>query len=68
MPFWIGMLTEDQHPHRDLQQAVKQASWDIFFADNPVCEPPDFVRDPGFHLAGVLRGQRPQVIRRGVNR
>lgn len=64
MPFWIGMLTEDQHPHHDLQQAVKQASWDLFFADNPVCEPPDFVRDPGFHLAGVLRGQRLQVIRR----
>lgn len=65
MPFWIGMLTEDQHPHHDLQKAVKQASWDLFFADNPVCEPPDFVRDPGFNLAGVLREQRLQVIRRG---
>lgn len=65
MPFWIGMLTEDQHPHHDLQQAIKQASWDLFFANNPVCEPPNFVRDPGFDLAGVLYGQRPQVIRKG---
>ena len=65
MPFWIGMLTEDQHPHHDLQKAVKQASWNLFFADNPVCEPPDFVRDPGFDLAGVLHERRPQVIRRG---
>ena len=64
MPFWVGMLTEDQHPHRDLQQAVKQASWDLFFSHNPVCEPPDFVEDPGFDLAGVLGEQRPQVIRR----
>ena len=65
MPFWIGMLTEDQHPHRELQQAVKQASWELFFVGNPVCERPDFVRDQGFHLADVLRGRRPQVIRRG---
>ena len=57
MPFWVGMLTEEQHPHPQLQQAVKQASWDLFFRDNPVCTPPDFVEDPGMDLDAVLRGQ-----------
>ena len=65
MPFWVGMLTEDQHPHVDLQQAIKQASWCLFFADNPVCEPPPFVHDPKFDLAGALRGQSVQVLRKG---
>ena len=65
MPFWIGMLTEDQHPHSDLQQAVKQASWELFFANDPVCEPPSFVKDPGFDLAGALREQKIRVIRTG---
>ena len=27
MPFWAGMLTEDQHPHEGVQVAIKQASW-----------------------------------------
>ena len=47
MPFWAGMLTEEQHPLPLLQQAIRQASWDLFFADNPVCDPPDFVSNPG---------------------
>ena len=63
MPFWIGMLTEDQHPHDALQQAVKQASWDLFFADDPVCEPPSFVKNPGFNLADALGEQNIRVIR-----
>ena len=42
MPFWAGMLTEDQHPLPELQLAIKQASWDLYFQDNQVCEPPDF--------------------------
>ena len=50
MPFWAGMLTEDQHPHLELQQAIRQASWDLFFARDPVCPCPDFVEDPGFDL------------------
>ena len=33
MPFWAGMLTEDQHPHHELQQAIRQASWDLYFRD-----------------------------------
>ena len=56
MPFWAGLLTEDQHPHLELQQAIRQASWDLFFSRNPVCDPPDFVGDPGMDLASVLNG------------
>lgn len=61
MPFWAGMLTEKQHPHPELKQAVQQASWDLFFRDNPVCTPPDFVDDPGMNLASVL-GHQPLLI------
>ena len=56
MPFWAGMLTEDQHPHSELQQAIRQASWDLFFSRNPVCNPPDVVEDPGMDLASLLDG------------
>ena len=61
MPFWAGMLTEDQHPHRELQQAIRQASWDLFFFGNRVCERPDFVEDPGMDLNAVLEG-RPLLV------
>ena len=57
MPFWAGMLTEAQHPYPELQQAIQQASWDLYFSDNPVCPPPDFVADPGMDLAAILNGQ-----------
>ena len=55
MPFWAGMLTEDQHPLEELQQAIRQASWDLYFAENPVCTPPAFVEDPGLDLNDVLK-------------
>ena len=61
MPFWAGMLTEKQHPHPELQQAVRQASWDLFFRDNPVCTPPEFVSDPGINLASLL-GDQPVLL------
>lgn len=57
MPFWAGMLTEDQHPLPELQLAIKQASWDLYFRDNWVCEPPDFVEDPSQDLLQMLDGQ-----------
>ena len=57
MPFWAGMLTERQHPHPELKTAILQASWDLYFRDNPVCEPPDFVEDPGVDLDSILGGQ-----------
>lgn len=57
MPFWAGMLTEKQHPHPELERAVRQASWDLYFSDNPVCRPPDFVENPGLDLSSLLAGQ-----------
>ena len=61
MPFWAGMLTEDQHPLPELRDAMRQASWDLYFTKNPVCEPPEFVRDPGVDLASVL-ADRPLLV------
>lgn len=57
MPFWAGMLTESQHQHPELNQAIRQASWDLYFRANPVCQPPDFVADPEIDLAAILQGQ-----------
>lgn len=54
MPFWAGMLTEDQHPHADLQCAIKQAGYDLFFRHNPVCPRPSFVANPGLNLRRLL--------------
>lgn len=56
MPFWAGMLTEDQHLHSELQQAIRQASWDLFFSRNAVCKPPAFVEGQGMDLASLLDG------------
>ncbi len=61
MPFWAGMLTEDQHPHPELQKAIRQASWELYFADNSVCQPPDFVENPGVDLDAML-GEQPLLI------
>lgn len=61
MPFWAGMLTENQHPYPELQRAIKQASWDLFFRDNPVCTPPSFITDPGMNLNSVL-GDQPVLL------
>ncbi|MCY4369547.1 MAG: hypothetical protein OXF41_09045 [bacterium] len=65
MPFWAGMLTEKQHPHPQLEQAVRQASWDLYFRDDPVCAPPGFVEDPGMDLDSALGGQ-PLLILEGT--
>lgn len=65
MPFWAGMLTEDQHPHPGVQLAIKQASWDLYFRDEPVCDVPDFVRDPGADLATLLDGQSLLILEPG---
>ena len=68
MPFWAGELTEDQHPHPDLVQAIRQASWDLYFRDNPVCEPPAFVQDPGIDLDSILGGQPLRIMHRESSR
>ena len=64
MPFWAGMLTEEQHPHPELQKAIRQASWDLFFADTPVCTPPDVVSNPGLDLDTLLDGNPLLILSR----
>ena len=64
MPFWAGMLTEEQHPHPQLQKAIRQASWDLFFADSPVCDPPEFVNDPSLELAPLVDGNPFLILSR----
>lgn len=62
MPFWAGMLTEEQHPHPQLEAAVRQAAWNLYFRVDPVCEPPEFVSDPGVDLGGLLGTQPIRVL------
>ena len=57
MPFWAGMLTERQHPHPELEAAIRQAAWDLFFRHDPVCALPHFVTDPAIDLDALLGGQ-----------
>ena len=64
MPFWAGMLTERQHPHPKLEQAIRQASWDLFFRHNPVCQPPEFVENPSLDLDSVLAEQPILLLHR----
>lgn len=68
MPFWAGMLTEEQHPHEQLEQAIRQASWDLYFGKNPVCEPPGFVEDPGLDLDSLLAGQPILILHRNTQK
>ena len=64
MPFWAGMLTEDQHPLPELQTAIRQASWDLYFSGTPVCEVPEFVSNPGIDLPALLNGTPLMVLSR----
>ena len=68
MPFWAGMLTEDQHPHEELQAAIKKASWDLYFRSNPVCQPPDSVKDPNLKsdLNSLLNGQPILILQKAT--
>ena len=66
MPFWAGMLTERQHPHEELERAIRQASWDLYFRNNRVCRPPDFVEDPGIDLSSLLAGQPLLILQRNT--
>ena len=61
MPFWAGMLTERQHPHCKLERAIRQAAWDLYFRNDPVCVPPEFVANPGIDLGPIL-GEQPLLI------
>ena len=64
MPFWAGMLTERQHPHEELERAIRQASWDLYFRNNPMSQPPDFVEDPAMDLSSLLSGQPLRILQR----
>lgn len=54
MPYWLGMLTEDQHPHPDVARVIQQVSFDLYFRERPVCTPPEYVCDPGMDLAALM--------------
>lgn len=62
MPFWAGMLTERQHPHPELERAIRQASWDLYFRNNAVCDLPNGVEDPGMDLSSLLGGQSILIL------
>ena len=64
MPYWAGMLTETQNLDEELEEAVRQASWDLYFRTNPVCSPPEFVKDPGSDLDSLLDGQPILILRK----
>lgn len=66
MPFWVGMLTEEQHPHPLLERAIRQASFDLFFRETPVCAPPSFISDQGLDLAELLGDQPILLLTRGA--
>lgn len=67
MPFWAGILTEKQHPHPQLEAAVRQAAWNLYFLTDPVCESPEFVSDPGIDLGQLLGTQPIRVLQPSAN-
>jgi hypothetical protein len=50
MPFWAGMLTEEQHQLPELARLIQQVSFDLYFPDNNRPRP-DFVKDQGINLS-----------------
>ena len=67
MPFWAGMLTEEQHQHPELERAIRQASWDLYFRQNEVCQPPKSVEEPKpkLDLYSLLDGQPILILKKG---
>lgn len=63
MPFWLGMLIEEQHPYEPIQKAIQQASYDIFFKSGVLPTPP-YVADPGLDLEKLLGGQKIRILGR----
>ena len=60
-PFGLACLRKASIPFPALVQAVKQASWDLYFRNNPVCPLPASITDPGLDLHATLDG-RPLLI------
>ena len=64
MPSWTPKpALEFEDP--ELAKAFRQASWDLYFKDNPVCQPPDFVSNPGCDLELILKGQPILILDKG---
>jgi hypothetical protein len=62
MPFWLGMLTEEQHPHPFVQKLIQQVSFDLFFKSGCVSTVPSYVSDPGLDLERFLDGHKIQIL------
>ena len=62
MPSWAGDLTEEKLAYPLLEEIMRQAAWNLFFRDDPVCAPPGFVEDPGMDLDSVLGGQPVLIL------
>ncbi|RYZ37197.1 MAG: hypothetical protein EOO71_28940 [Myxococcaceae bacterium] len=62
MPYWLGMLTGDEHPHLDVVHLVQQISFELYFREQPVCAPPDFVHDPGIDLSGITAANPVRLL------
>jgi hypothetical protein len=56
MPFWAGMMTEDQHPLQTLATVIQQISFNAYFRKGPLSKRgrPKFVVDPGLDLEREL--------------
>gem|GEM_PF-1928419 len=63
MPYWLGMLTEDQHPHPAVARVIQQVSFDLYFRERPVCARPEYVRDPGMDLAALIASNPVRLLR-----
>lgn len=63
MPYWLGMLTEDQHPHPDVARVIQQVSFNLYFREQPVCAQPEYVRDPSMNLAAFIASNPVRLLR-----
>lgn len=63
MPYWLGMLTEDQHPHADVARVIQQVSFDLYFRERPVCAQPEYVTDPGVDLTALVAAHPVLLLR-----
>ena len=64
MPFWAGMLTEDQHPLPELQTAIRQLRGISIFLSPQCARAPTSWSDPGIDLPALLDGTPLMVLYR----
>ena len=63
MPFWAGMLTEDQHPHPSSEPQFGKHHGTFTFPVTRYARPPDFVSNQEIDLADLLDGNPLKVLR-----